>query len=80
MAKLKPYMIEGFDYDGYVNEDLYEECQKTIGRKRSAFNENDILASANWDLQLLSNRHKRNPSEQLAAKVRAMYNVVIENV
>ncbi len=79
MSKFRPFTIKNFDYSKEADQELYDNYMEMIERKRSGYNINDILASANWDLQVMSNKYKMNPTESLARKVRAMYNVVMDN-
>lgn len=80
MNRFRPFTIKDFDYGGEADQELYDMYTEQVARKLSGYNAKDILASANWDLQIMSNRYKMNPTESMARKVRAMYNVVMDNV
>lgn len=68
MRNFKLYTIDGFNYTGEIDLDFYE---RQVSRKR--FDTDAALVSANWDLQTLSNRYKRTPSDSLARVIRAQY-------
>lgn len=72
MRKPTIYAIDGFDYEGRMDESAYEDAIAAVEGRR-AVDEGNAIAGLAWDLQVASKRYERCPCESLAAIVRALY-------
>lgn len=72
MRKPTIYVIDGFDYEGRMDIDAYEDAIAAVEGRR-AVDEGNAIAGLAWDLQVVSKRYERCPCESLAAIVRALH-------
>lgn len=77
MRKPTIYAIDGFDYEGRMDESAYEDAIAAVESRR-AVDEGNAVAGLAWDLQVASKRYERSPCEQLAAIVRALHSALLD--
>lgn len=74
-ARVRIYVIEGFDYDGEMDVNYYEDTYPKRRMDMMLYGQG-VLGEEAFELECLSKRYERCPSEALAAKVRAQRQIV----
>lgn len=74
-ARVRIYVIEGFDYDGEMDVDYYEDMYPKRRMELMLYGQG-VLGGEAFELECLSKKYERCPSETLAAKVRAQRQIV----
>lgn len=73
---MKPYRVKEFDYEHGDYDIEFYETMFPIASKRAMIYGSNGVASANWDLQTMTLRWQQTHDRRIAAKVRAMYDIV----